>query len=195
LVIKAKALRDSKALLKVSGDRPGWYRWWAKEEEVRTLLNSRFLMCKYFDKFAAKLHKGEGDLQNYYYIYTGIAVKESIRKRLDWHINQRHTEGAVQHGTLSTLRQSLSSLIAGDQYNEFETNDFIDKLMVEYIPVEYQIKSEEAKKFLEKNEEDEMNKYVLILNIKDNMRREIQCFKRELSQLRGRSKKRTQKGN
>jgi hypothetical protein len=152
LVIKAAVLRERKALMNIPGNRPGWYRWWAQEAEVRVLLDSPFLTHKYFDELAANLHKGTGDLQHYYYIYTGVAVKESIRKRLDWHINQRHTENAVQIGTLSTLRQSLSSLIAGDQYNETETNYFIDKLLVEYIPVEYEIRSQEAKIFLDDNE-------------------------------------------
>jgi hypothetical protein len=109
---------------------------------------------------------------------------------LDWHINQRHTEGAVQNGTLSTLRQSLSSLVAGDQYNEAATNDFIDKLLIEYFPVEYEIKSTEAKIFLEENERNEMSSHVLILNIKDNKRLEVKDFRKDLSRLRTLSKRR-----
>ena len=131
MIIEAKTLRDKATLERVPNNRPGWYRWWAKETEVKALLNSQFLVHKYFDELFTKLHKGSGELQDYYYIYTGVAIKESIRARLNWHINQHHTESAVKHGTLSTLRQTLSSLIAGDQYNESATNDFIDKLVVE----------------------------------------------------------------
>ena len=109
---------------------------------------------------------------------------------MNWHINQHHTESAVKHGTLSTLRQTLSSLIAGDQYNESATNDFIDKLVVEYFPVDYEIKSTEAKTFLENNEEKEMNENVLVLNIKDNNRGEIKGFRKELKELRSSSKRR-----
>jgi hypothetical protein len=189
MIIQAKLLRDKVVLESVPSNRPGWYRWWAKETEVKALLDSQFLIRKYFDELATKLHQGSGDLHDYYYIYTGVAVKESIRARLNWHVNQHHTESAVRHGTLSTLRQTLSSLIAGDQYNESATNDFIDKLMVEYFPVEYQIKSTEAKTFLENNEEKEMNEYVLVLNIKDNKLPEIKDFKGDLSKLRTSSKR------
>jgi hypothetical protein len=189
LIIQAKMLRDKKELENIPNDRPGWYRWWAREAEVMTLLDSKFLTKKCFNTLAPKLHKGDGDLNNYYYIYTGVAVKESIRSRLNWHINQSHSESVVKHGTLSTLRQSLSSLITANQRNEKATNDFIDALTVEYFPIEFQIKSPEAKKYLERNEEQEMYKYILILNIQKNKRQEIEYFKKELSKLRTSSKK------
>jgi hypothetical protein len=188
MIIQAKLLRNKKELADVPNDRPGWYRWWAREPKVRALLDSNFLAQKYFDKLAANLPKGEGDLHEYYYIYTGVAAKDSIRSRLNWHINQHHTESAVKHGTLSTLRQSLSSLVAGNQRDEKATNDFIDALTVEYFPLEYQIKSPEAKQYLERNENHEMEKYMLILNIQNNNRSEIHDFKKALSKLRASSK-------
>jgi hypothetical protein len=188
LIIRAKMLRDKKELENVPNDCPGWYRWWAREAEIMTLLDSKFLTQKYFNKLVTKLHRGEGELNSYYYIYTGVAVKESIRSRLNWHINQLHTESAVEYGTLSTLRQSLSSLIAGNQRDEKTTNDFIDTLTVEYFPIEFQIKSPEAKKYLESNEKLEMDKYILILNIQKNKRQEIKYLKKELSKLRTSSK-------
>jgi hypothetical protein len=111
---------------------------------------------------------------------------------LNWHINQPHTESAVEYGTLSTLRQSLSSLVAGNQRDEKATNNFIDALIVEYFPIKSQIKSLEAKEYLESNEILEMDKYILILNIKDNKRQEIKGFKKELNKLRTASKMKIQ---
>jgi hypothetical protein len=81
-----------KELEDIPNDRPGW--WWARESEIMALLDSKFLTQKYFNKLSVKLHKGNGNLNNYYYIYTGIAVKESIRSRLNWHINQPHKGSA-----------------------------------------------------------------------------------------------------
>jgi hypothetical protein len=190
LVIQAKMLRNKKELENIPNDHPGWYRWWAREPEVLALLDSKFLKQKYFNKLIEKLHKGDRELTNYYYIYTGVAVKESIRSRLNWHVNQPHTESAVEHGTLSTLRQSLSSLVAGNQRDEKATDNFIDTLIIEYFSIEYQIKSFEAKGYLKNNEKQEMDKYILILilNIQENRRQEIKCFKKELSKLRTRSK-------
>jgi hypothetical protein len=182
-------LRNKKELECIPNDRPGWYRWWAREPEVMALLDSKFLTQKYFNKLSVKLHKGDGNLNNYYYIYTGIAVKESIRSRLNWHINQPHTESAVEYGVLSTFRQSLSSLAAGNQRDEEATNNFIDTLIVEYFPIEFQINDFEAKEYLESNEKLEMDKYILILNIQKNKRQEIKDFKKELSKLRASSKR------
>jgi hypothetical protein len=36
-IIEAKYLRDKEKLIRVPDNQPGWYRWWAKEEEVQTL--------------------------------------------------------------------------------------------------------------------------------------------------------------
>ena len=70
---------------------------------------------------------------------------ESIRDRLNWHINDTHTETRVKYGTLSTLRQSIASIIAHNQYDKKATDDFIDKLEVEYFFNEQPIKSANAK--------------------------------------------------
>jgi Uri superfamily endonuclease len=184
VIIQAKILRKKNELEKIPNDRPGWYRWWAKEAEVRALLDSKFITHKYFSELVVRLHKGNEALQDYYYIYTGVAVKESIRARLNWHVNQRHTESTIVNGTLSTLRQTLSSLIAGDQYNESATNDFIDQMLIEYFIVDFPIKSESAKTFLKNNEEAEMKENILILNIMGNNRCEVTNFKKELSKAR-----------
>lgn len=189
MIIQAKMLRDKQELNNIPKDRPGWYRWWARKPEVMALLDSQFLAHKYFNELAAKLYKGDGELNDYYYIYTGVAIKESIQSRLNWHINQAHTESAVRHGTLSTLRQSLASLLAGNQRDEKATNDFIDALLVEYFPVTYPIKSPEAKEYLESIEKQELDNHLSILNIKGNKHLEIKCFKKELSKLRSFSKK------
>ena len=189
MIVLAKLLRSKNELEKVPDDRPGWYRFWAREAETKILLDSEFLAHKYFDELVANLRKGDGDLHNCYYIYTGIAVKESIRKRLNWHVNQIHKESTVKHGTLSTLRQTLSSLIAGDQHNEQATNNIMDKLMVEYFVIECDIKSPDAKISLETNEDQELKENVIPLNLSKNKRSEIIEFKDELSLLRTQSKR------
>jgi hypothetical protein len=192
-IIEAKNLRDNGILLSVPDNLPGWYRWWAKENDVKTLLDSKYLNKKYFNNLIAYLPKGIGDLKNYYCIYTGIAVKESIRARLRWHISQAHSQTTVKSGFLSTFRQSISSLVSGDQMNENDTNLFVDKLTVEYYSESNPIKSEEAKKTLEKNEYNEMSQNVLVLNIQENRRKEIQEFLKDLKQARYKAKQKALK--
>jgi hypothetical protein len=183
-IIHAQLLRNPVELANVPGDLPGWYRWWAREADAAALLDSPYLSHGYSRELLPRIPHGNGTLDGYCYIYTGIAVKESLRSRLNWHINQVHTESAVRSGTLSTLRQTIASLCAGDQRNESATNNFIDKLVVEYFPIEYSIHSESAKLFLENNEEKEMDGNVLILNIKGNSRAEVQPFLSALTNAR-----------
>jgi hypothetical protein len=183
-IIQAQSLRSKANLAAIPHDLPGWYRWWAREVDAAALLDSPYIPRKFSPVLLAHLTRGAGALSGYCYIYTGIAVEGSVRARLDWHINQLHTESAVKSGTLSTLRQSIASLCAGNQRNEAATNNFIDKLVVEYFPVEYSIHSESAKLFLENNEEKEMDEHVLILNIKGNRRAEVKPFLSALTNAR-----------
>ena len=47
--------------------------------------------------------------------------------RAKWHILQKHSVSAVKHGTLSTLRQSLSALLDIDMsFSEEDINMFMD---------------------------------------------------------------------
>ncbi|GHV87356.1 hypothetical protein AGMMS50255_6520 [Spirochaetia bacterium] len=192
-IIEAKYLRDKEKLIRISDKQPGWYRWWAKEDEVKTLLDSKYLSKGYFNNLFPYLTEGTRDLKNHYYLYTGIAVKESIRARLNWHTNQEHTLSVVKSGFLSTFRQSISSLVSGDQMNENDANLFIDTLMVEYYSDINQIKSKEAEIFLHKNEENEMRLNILALNIQGNKRSEIHDFLKDLKQVRSKAKQRALK--
>ena len=186
--VLAKDLRKPKYLHKIPNDKPGWYQWWASIKALELLLNSPYISKKYMADLFPLLHRREYKGDYYYCIYTGIATKGSIRSRLNWHVNQHHTETAVRSGTLSTLRQTISSLIAGNQYDEFATNELIDMLLVEYSAMNYQIKSAEAMSIIEQIEHDEQSKYILPLNIKGNYHTAIQPFLQELREVRKRSK-------
>ncbi len=183
----AKDLRNKTQLYSVTYN-PGCYKWWAPKEVVKELLDSTYLEGKYFSSLIDNLEKKTFNGVEYYYIYVGIAVKESIRQRLNWHINQKHTPSCVRYGTLSTLRQSIASLVCGCQLNQNATNEIIDKLIVEYEECEFPIKSTEAKAIIESCERDEMEHHVLPLNIRDNKRIEVADFKKELSSARSKAK-------
>lgn len=114
-----------------------------------------------------------------YCIYIGIAEKESIGNRLDWHVNQEHKQSAIKSGFLSTLRQSLSSLLSHNQKNEEATNEFIDNLYIEFFEV-----TEEAEGELRKIEKEAMEKYLYILNIHGNHHSKVGEIKKKLKELR-----------
>ena len=193
-VVFAKELRIPERLKEVPGDKPGWYKWWATNKTLELLLNSQYIQGKFLSDLQPYLAKQNWGREVYYQIYVGVAIKESIRDRVNWHINQRHTESCVKHGTLSTLRQTVSSLVAGCQRGvraENATNDLIDSLMIEYFAIDHPIKSSEAEKTvlqIEQNEVDNRD-YLLPLNIRDNKHPIVQEFRAELKKARSSSKR------
>lgn len=186
--VSAKVLRNREEIFKVPNNLPGWYKWWVPEEMLGIILNSPYINNEYLKTISPYLTTKKIDNRNYYYIYVGVAIKGSIRSRLDWHINQKHSKSSVKSGFLSTLRQSISSLVCGNQYNEEETNNFIDNLIIEYYPINLKIKSKEAKEKIEAIEKQEINKNVLPLNIRDNKNNVLKEYLKELNNVRKKSK-------
>lgn len=188
--VYAKDLRKKENLLKIP-DKPGLYKWWASQKALEELLNyNKINLDKdYINSIIENLTTYETiDGEKYYYVYVGIAVNESVRKRIDWHINQHHTPSAVNSGFLSTLRKSISSLIVQDQFNESKTNELIDMLKVEYITIDSKIHSLEAKEKLHSKENEEMKNNVLPLNIKGNKNEKLKEYKKQLMKLRKEAK-------
>ncbi len=180
-LIPALFLRDSRYLKQISNDRPGYYKWWAKKEDVEMLLEKLGVDVT-FEDIESDIEKKEGlDL---YCIYIGIAVNESIRNRLNWHVNQRHSPSAVNSGFLSTLRQSLSSILSHDQMNEEVTNQFIDKLYIEYFIDENDIRSSKAKEKIREIEKKAMKNHLYILNIQGNNHSQARKIKKILRKIR-----------
>ena len=183
-IVEAKKLRNVDFLNTISKNMPGWYKWWAPKDALEKLLNSPYIKDKYFDELVPYLTKKKINNKDYYYIYVGIAVKESINKRLNWHVNQHHTDSAIKSGMLSTLRKTISSLVAANQYNEKLTNELIDMLVIEYYPVNFPIKSKKAKKIIEDIEIEQIQNNVLPLNIMCNKNKIVKKFLKELTSIR-----------
>lgn len=172
--IQASLLRIKENLKRIS-DKPGYYKWWAKKEDVEMLLE-KLDVDMTFEDIESDIEKKDMDL---YCIYIGIAERESIRNRLDWHVNQGHKFSAIKSGYLSTLRQSLSSLLSQNQKDEEVTNQFIDNLYIEYFEV-----AEEDKKELRKIEKEAMERHLYILNIQGNHHSKVGEIKKKLKELR-----------
>jgi hypothetical protein len=182
-VVAAKLLRIPEELAKVPNSKPGWYRWWAPAPALKILIGS------HLGELNGSLTRGHGHLTDLCCIYVGVAIKESIRARLDWHVNQAHTFGNIKSRALSTLRQTISSLAGDSQGDEATTNRVIDMLTVEYFAVDLPIKSQAAKKQIEKLENEEMDNKVLPLNIRGNRSPAIVKFKKHLTAARKAARK------
>ena len=100
---------------------PGIYCWWFKREAAQNLLAKLPLT----QKELAKIQEREIEGESYLALYFGIS--RDMLARAKWHILQKHSPSAVKHGTLSTLRQTLSALLGVDMSKSKDTvNDFID---------------------------------------------------------------------
>lgn len=175
--LNAKDLRMPKNLESLPNNSPGYYKWWCDKDTLNIIIN----------KLNIDFNDIKNDLEtkdNLYCIYIGIAVKESIKDRINWHINQKHSESAVKSKALSTLRQSISSIVANDQYNEEATNAFIDKLKIEFFELPYKVKDNEAIIKAHQVEKDYMEKHLYILNIQDNHHNKAREIKKRLKKLR-----------
>lgn len=187
-LIEAQKLRNSEHLSNIPNNMPGWYKWWVPEKTLKLLLDSPYISKKYFSDLLPNLTTEKINGIDYYYVYVGVAIKESIRDRLNWHVNQHHTKSSVESGFLSTLRQTISSLIAGNQYDEEATNKLIDTMIIEYYPVNMLIKSIEAKEKIESIEKEELANNMLPLNLRDNKNSIVKSYLNELSRARKQSK-------
>ncbi len=180
-MINAKELRNKAELLNIPNDLPGYYKWWAEKPELDIIL---LALNADYSELSSLMEQKDG----LYCIYIGIAAKESIRKRLDWHVNDSHTSSRVLSGTLSTLRQSISSVVAHNQFDKDATDAFIDKLKIEWFTIDDPIKSETAIDNLHTIERKIMSEHLYVLNIQDNKFPQAQPIKKRLSALRKSSK-------
>ena len=122
-LIKVSILREQLSN-RASGIEPlrgGVYCWWFKREAAQSLLAKLPLTQEELAKIQAQEIEGE----SYLALYSGIS--RDMLSRAKWHILQKHSPSAVKHGTLSTLRQTLSALLGVDMSKSKDTvNDFID---------------------------------------------------------------------
>ncbi len=185
MLIQAKDCRNKLFLRTIPHDKPGWYKWFAPLASVMALLDSKYLCGSFSERLLPLLSSIDFKGETFYCIYIGLAVKESVQARLDWHINQKHALTAVKRGGfLSTFRRTLSALVSGDQTDGEATNKIIDTFLVDYYVKDFAIKSEEARIAIGAIEREEINLAFSPLNIKDNKRVEAAEFIKELKKAR-----------
>lgn len=173
-ICMAKTLRDKNVLKEIPKDRPGYYKWWATEDDVIAILDKLGVShTEAIDNMNKKEFFGEVR----YCIYIGIAVSESLKSRLNHHVNGANIE-------VSTLRKTLCGL-----FGTTHINAFIDRLVIEYFPSDNAIKSQEAKEELHNIERAHLKDNLYILNIQENNHPLASAPKKKLKALRKQAKK------
>lgn len=178
-MINASSLRNPEELKKISS-QPGYYKWWVSKTELHFIL-------KTINVPFSEIENALETKDDFFCVYVGIA-KKSLRQRLNWHVNDPHTAQRVESGRLSTLRQTIASLVSHNQYDKVSTDVFIDRMLIEYFYIDCQIKLDVVKTELHKIETSLMSEYLRILNIQDNHHSLSKLSKNKLKQLRKESK-------
>lgn len=136
---------------------PGIYKWWFNIDDTNMLLKN--LGFTNFSKLQSRVIDGE----TYYALYFGIS--KDLRMRAKWHICQKHSQSQIKHGTLSTLRQTISALLGSDMSKSMQkVNDLLDRCYWEW---DY-VKIHEQAKIIERQELKDQTQYAYPLNIQEN---------------------------
>lgn len=178
-MIKASSLRNQEELKKIFS-KQGYYKWWVSKTELDFILKTLNVS---FSKIENALETKDG----LFCVYVGIA-KKSLRERLSWHVNDSHTAQRVESGTLSTLRQTISSIVSHNQYDKASTDLFIDKMFVEAFMYDCSAVPDEAAEILHTTEKNLLTRYLRILNIQDNHHPLSGSIKNILKELRKQSR-------
>ena len=86
------------------------------------------------------------------------------------------------------MQESGISIVSHNQYDKTSTDQFIDRMYVEWFYIDSQIGSEEAKNELHDIETNLMSEYLRILNIQDNQHPLSKPIKKTLKELRKQSR-------
>jgi hypothetical protein len=142
----------------------GIYFWFIKVSALPQI--SKFVEILTFEPSVYKEIEGE----KYVLVYLGTAGTGrsgggNLTQRLNWHIGQNHTESNICHGTLSTLRAGLGSLLSNDLIID-ATEELVNHLMENSFKVYWIEYAEEG--LIDSDEFILIQKLRPVLNLKNN---------------------------
>ena len=152
--VSVKLLKEQDPRFTSIPKEPGIYRWWFPKETAQQLLSS--IHGIETNRICKEVIQGE----EYWCLYFGIA--KDLRQRIRWHACQKHTASAVEHGILSTLRQSISALLQLDQtMSTDKVSELLERCYWDWLSTA----SKEDAKIIEKRE---ISKGYFPINIQEN---------------------------
>lgn len=154
--IKVSKLTKPQEFPKSIKEEPGCYVWWFSENWAPGRLKE---LLAEVDSNQIRKIKINGE--TYLALYFGIS--KDIKKRINWHISQKHSPSAVKSGYLSTLRQTICAILNKNMSSaEKVVNDTMQDNC--YLELDYTDDYATA----QKNETKELATNCYLLNIKSN---------------------------
>ena len=148
-------------------EEKGIYFWFMKPSGYLAL--STFVTIKPIEPRYSKIINGElCDLVYLGTTGTGKQGKSNLTKRLDWHLNQKHSESAInqEQSALSTLRTGLGALLADDLI-ENNTEEVLNFFLRDNFKI-FWIKYPDNNELINNDEEILIKTIKPLLNIKSN---------------------------
>ncbi len=176
----------------------GIYFWFMKQEGYNQL--SKYVVIKPIDPSYTK----EIDGVKYDLVYlgttgTGKQGNSTLKKRLDWHINQKHRESTInqKQSALSTLRTGLGALLSKDLI-ESNTEALVNQLMEDYFIIYFK-EYPNNKSLIDSDEGILIKELRPLLNIKGNpnslkiaLENSTKLYKKRRNEVENNTKKRLQ---
>ena len=149
----------------------GIYFWFMKPEGYVQLSN--YEKIKPFEsRYTKEINGVTYDLVYLGTAGTGKKGNSNLYERFKWHVLQKHSESNVCHGTLSTLRVGLGSLLSDDlilSNTEEDVNSFMQSNMIVYY-IEYK----DDKQLIDSDEVSLIRKLKPVFNLKNNSNATLQ---------------------
>lgn len=143
----------------------GIYFWFMKSDGYKVL--SKYITINPIEpRYTKKIDGVQYDLVYLGTAGTGKKGNSNLAERFEWHINQAHTVSNVCHGTLSTLRAGLGSLLADDLIIP-DTENLVNSFMKNYMKV-FWIEYTDDKLLIDNDEKILIKVLRPLLNIKNN---------------------------
>lgn len=163
-------LKDDKSIIPHLNKIPninskGIYFWFMKTDGYKEL--SKFISINPIEpRYTRTIDDVQYDLVYLGTAGTGKKGNSNLAERFEWHINQAHTISNVCHGTLSTLRAGLGSLLADDLIIP-DTENLVNSFMKNYMKV-FWIEYTDDKLLIDNDEKILIKVLRPLLNIKNN---------------------------
>jgi len=149
----------------------GIYFWFMKQGGYNQL--SKYVDIKPIDPcYTKEIGGGKYDLVYLGTTGTGKKGKSNLYDRFKWHILQNHSESNICHGTLSTLRAGLGSVLCEDLILP-NTEEAVNSFMKSNMRIFY-VKYSDDKNLIDSDEFILINGFKPVLNLKNNPNASLQ---------------------
>ena len=188
-MFEVSELKDINQYSQFEGKR-GYIKWWARKKELNIILDELDVNYEDIEEFL----EITDDL---YCIYIGQPRTRELLPYLQQEINQKHTkmvDGILYfRRSISGLKRSIYSIFLNNPALWFKIDEFLDKLMIEVIVIDYISTVQDIKKETDTIVDDLLRNHFYIFNMNSEYHPEMEGVVKNLSNIRNKAKENAEK--